>query len=298
VSAQNRPKARRAKMPEVLMRFHGGKGRLAAWVASHFPPHGIYVEPFAGMASVFFHKAPCRLEILNDLDGDLVNFFRVIQSPPTRDDLLALLALTPYSREEITHTFAEPRTDPVGRAADFCIRVSMSFNHVNREGCGFATRLNNNRCTDLEKWVKLPERILETAGRLKGVILENYPATKVIARYDDPDCLIYCDPPYHIGAKERFVHEQNHSVLAEMLHNTKSMVVLSGVESDLYERYYSNWHKVTKNSMNMKSGHVTDCLWMSPTAYEKWRDYGNSDCGQTQRDPVGANRPGQGYWVD
>src|SRR5574343_303278 len=85
------------------LRYFGGKFRLAPWIISQFPPHTVYVEPFGGGGSVLLRKLPAYHEVYNDLDGDVVNFFRVLREQP--DELLRAIDLTPYSREEQRQAF-------------------------------------------------------------------------------------------------------------------------------------------------------------------------------------------------
>lgn len=81
-----------------VLKYPGSKWRIADWIVSNMPPHDIYVDPFFGSGAVFFSKPESRLEVLNDIDGNVVNFFKVCRDHP--DDLARLLALTPYAREE------------------------------------------------------------------------------------------------------------------------------------------------------------------------------------------------------
>lgn len=95
-----------------ILRYHGGKWKIAPWIINHFPPHDIYVEPFGGGGSILFRKNPCRAEIYNDLDNEIVNVFRVIRDHLQADKLAGLCLLTPYSRSELDLA-NEPSTDPV-----------------------------------------------------------------------------------------------------------------------------------------------------------------------------------------
>src|SRR3546814_17290747 len=98
-----------------VIRYHGGKFRLAPWVIQHFPPHRCYVEPFGGAAGVLIQKPRAYAEVYNDMDGDIVNLFRVLRSQGASAMLTEALALTPYARDEFDAAY-EPTDDPVERA--------------------------------------------------------------------------------------------------------------------------------------------------------------------------------------
>ncbi len=108
------------------MRYHGGKFRVADWIMSHFPPHSTYVEPFGGSAGVMLQKSPVYAEIYNDLDGDVVNYFRVVRDPVLREELVAACVMTPYARAEF-HEAYQPTADPVEKARRLLVRASMGF---------------------------------------------------------------------------------------------------------------------------------------------------------------------------
>ncbi len=109
-----------------VIRYHGGKFRLAPWVIRHFPPHTCYVESFGGAAGVLMQKERAYAEVYNDLDGDIVNLFRVLQLEETREQLTRLLVLTPYARGEFDRAW-EPTADPVEQARRTIIRAQMGF---------------------------------------------------------------------------------------------------------------------------------------------------------------------------
>ena len=116
-----------------VLRYHGGKWKIAPWIISHFPEHDVYVEPFGGGASVLMRKTPVRTEIYNDLDGDIVNLFQVLRSPESASELSRQLALTPYARKEFDAAYTAT-SDSLERARRTIIRAFMG------QGSNAATR--------------------------------------------------------------------------------------------------------------------------------------------------------------
>ena len=108
------------------LRYHGGKFRLATWLMKMFPTHQTYVEPFGGGAGVLLRKPRSHLEVYNDLDGDVVTFFRVLQDTALRDRLAERLAFTPFARAEFDRAY-EPTVDPLERAARVAVRSWMGY---------------------------------------------------------------------------------------------------------------------------------------------------------------------------
>lgn len=83
---------------QSVLKYPGSKGRVANWIVGHIPPHDFYVEPFFGSGAVLFAKPRSKAEVVNDLDGNVVNFFRVCRDAP--EELARALYLTPCSRSE------------------------------------------------------------------------------------------------------------------------------------------------------------------------------------------------------
>lgn len=191
------PAVTNAQIRRPVLRYHGGKWRLAPWIISHFPKHSAYVEPFGGGASVLMQKEPSREEVYNDLDGDIVNVFRVLRNPFKAYILEHLLSLTPYAREEFEGAYEEAVSD-VEQARRTIIRAFMA------QGSGGATRndINGWRSRRVSSrwpvadWQSYPCEIPLFVERLRNVTIENRPAIDVIKRYDSTDTLIYADPPY------------------------------------------------------------------------------------------------------
>jgi DNA adenine methylase len=262
------------KRPAV--RYHGGKFRLAPWIVGFFPAHHTYVEPFAGGAGVLLRKEPSAVEIYNDLDGDVVNFFRVLRGAETRAQLLAALCLTPFSREEYKACFVAI-DDPVERARRFIARAQMGFgshsHNIANVANGWRAWGPNSRKNYARELFNLPEALSTAGERLANVNIEHQKAERVIARYDHADTLFYVDPPYvrseRTDQSKGYAHEMTdgeHEQLAWQLRQVKGKVVLSGYASALYDALYHDWRREEKNTAaNGQNGSVerTEVLWMN-----------------------------------
>ena len=166
-----------------VMRYHGGKWRLADWVISYFPSHHAYCEPFGGAASILFHKPRSTAEVYNDLDSEVVNVFRVLRDPDRGKELIRLLTLTPYAREEYLSTFDDETVDPIERARRMIIRAFMGYSSdaaTRGHRTGFRAQCEVNRYQPASQdWVGIPEGLMHWIERLQGVIIENINAPGV-----------------------------------------------------------------------------------------------------------------------
>ncbi len=255
-----------------VLRYYGGKWRLASWILSHFPPHRIYVEPFGGAASVLLRKPPAEIEVYHDLDGEVVNFFRVLREQPGA--LARAVALTPYARAE--YLLAHDSTDdPVERARRFAVRAWQGIGGATVQWrTGWRWRLDGRIVAE---WNRLPDVVRVAAERLKEVIIENLPAEAVIGRYDTPETLFYCDPPYLPATRSKwrekgYAHEmgeKEHRALAELLGSVRGMVIISGYDHPLYDEWYRGWRKVCRAARTQNGSVSAECLWLSPRAVER-----------------------------
>lgn len=261
-----------------VIRYHGGKFRLAPWVLQHFPPHTCYVESFGGAAGVLMQKERSYAEVYNDLDGDIVNLFRVFQAEQSRNALTELLVLTPYSREEFELAW-EPTENQVERARRTIIRAQMGFGSAGATKgiTGFRIDTKRKYGTAQSLWTKYPEQIAVIGQRLAGVLIENRPAIEVIKAHDDLGTLHYVDPPYMHGTRYKNavsgryyryeMTDADHRDLISTLLEAKGMVALSGYDSEIYRELLTGW-SMTSTSARISAGRGTssrqECLWLNP----------------------------------
>lgn len=243
-----------------VLRYHGGKFRLAAWIMSFFPTHTCYVEPFGGAAGVLIQKERVYAEVYNDLDTEVANFFKVLRDPALRAQLINAVVLTPYARTEFELSWLPlaDEGDIIESARRLCIRAQMGFGSAGatKGTTGFRIDTKRDYGTAQHLWTQYPAAIAAAGERLAGVLIENRPAIEVMAQHDAPDTLHFVDPPYvhstrtH-GGRKGYRHEMtddDHAALLDALCALKGMVVVSGYPTDLYNDRLASWERYTTSS--------------------------------------------------
>lgn len=258
--------------PARMLKYPGSKWRLADWIISHFPPHTTYLEPFFGSGAVFFTKEPSKVETINDLDGNVVNLFRVIRERP--EELAAQVEMTPWAREEYYLSYERPQ-DPLENARRFLVRYWQGFGSRLGNNAGWKNNIEG-RNSGLCVWQSLPERIKVVADRLKGVQIENQPAVQLIERYGFKTVLIYADPPYlwttrsdRAKGRKLYVHEMTeaeHIELLEALDRHPGPVLLSGYDSRLYNERLRHWVRRKAKATAEKGLARVEVLYLNPVA--------------------------------
>lgn len=237
----------------AIMGYYGSKHRSADWLIGLMPPHLGYVEPFAGSLSVLTRKPVVKLETVNDLDRDIMTFWRVLRD--RCEDLERACLLTPHARIEHAETLPL-RPDPydeVEHARRVWTRLAQGrAGQLRRTGWRHhqtSQRVGSGMAARLDQYVG---RFSAVATRLRNVSLECKPALEVIRDYGcDRTNLLYVDPPYlgstrtgnTSGYAVEMADEDAHRELAEALRECEAAVVLSGYPSPLYEDLYDGWHR-------------------------------------------------------
>lgn len=204
--------------------YIGGKRRVATQISRLIPEHTTYVEPFSGGAQVFFHKRPSRVEVLNDLDGEIVNFLRVCQQHPR--ELVRVMRYWIASRgwhAALAAQATDHLTD-IQRAARLLYLQKNSFGGlVRRQTFHYCvTKPSNYNPTRLRRLIET------TASRLARVQLECWPYERVLERYDRPSTFFYIDPPYVGLSLYRFnLTNDDFPDLAERLRALRGKFLLS-----------------------------------------------------------------------
>jgi DNA adenine methylase len=287
-----------------VMRYHGGKFRLAPKLVRLFPAHRVYTEVFGGGASVLMHKPRSYSEIYNDLDEEVVNVFRVLQEPKQARRLEAPLRLTPFARKEFELGYKATRSD-VERARRTIIRSFMGFGsssitRMKASRVGFNTRLssvmrtgfrwdaNQSGTTPASDWTTYPLQIPFFCQRLQGVTIECREALTILKKMDTAETLHYVDPPYPMNVRSgsggrkpehNYRHEMtdaHHEELAYTLNRLSGMVIISSYPGRLYEELFAGWQRIAWTggqfcSSNTHSQTRTECVWLNQAASDGLR---------------------------
>lgn len=255
--------ARQVKPP---FSYYGGKTSLATDIAGLLPPHEHYVEPFAGSLAVLLAKPPSRQETVNDLDGDLMTFWRVLRDYP--DELERRCALTPHARAEYEDSRDLGVPDDLERARRVFVRLTQGRSHSMRPTGWWFLRAKDTQ-SPANKTLSRASRIPNVARRIRSVTLEARDALDIIRDYGaEPDVCIYMDPPY-LGSTRatNYRHEmltnEAHTEFAEAANACTAKVVISGYDSPLYTDLFPGWHSTRLKGATTLSGATdrTEVLW-------------------------------------
>lgn len=245
------------------------------WILPLIPEHREYLEPFIGSGAVFLNKQPAMVECISDLDGRLVNFFRIVRTRV--DELVELLAITPYAREEFVDA-CDPSDDPLEDARRYFVRSTMSFGGITN----VIRRMNSYRMDVQESRTRLASCIskyntkIENLGnvmaRLRMAQIDNRSAFYLIPKFDKSTTFIYQDPPYHHDSRTNvndYKYEmttEDHERLAVINKQSKSMIMISHYDDEFYNRLYANWRKhlgpIRKTNLS-KTTVNREAVWMN-----------------------------------
>ena len=255
--------------------YYGGKERLGKWIIPMMPDHTTYVEAFGGSGSILFAKSPSKVEVYNDINGDLVNLFRVLRND--YDKFYWTLEYMPYSRYVYKH--CEEELDPednIDRAVITYLKYAQSFCGGFGNGWGYSVVQNQAR----KYWNRI-DRLGEVRDRLKGVQIDCRDAVELIKAFDSPETLFYLDPPYSFctrSTKKGYPFEmsdQQHEALLDAILDVEGMVMLSTFDGCLYNALKEYGWRPQKLDRKIASANnkligqqraKTEVVWMNPTA--------------------------------
>lgn len=250
---------------KIAFGWYGGKFSHLDWLLPLLPAAEHFCEPFGGSAAVLINRDPSPVETYNDLDGEVVIFFKVLRE--RADELTKAIGLTPFSREEFEYAIKHQED---GQLSDL-ERARLFFIRARQVRTGLAQKASSGRWANckltsragmsgaVSRWLGSVEGLSEITERLLRVQIENAPAVDIIKRYDSPQTLFYCDPPYthdarsDINAYKFEMDSDAHHELAEVLRSVKGMAAVSGYESPLMNKLYKGWRKVIGPVKNINS---------------------------------------------
>jgi len=274
---------RRSKM--IAFGYYGGKFSHLDFLLPLLPTTFThFCEPFGGSAAVLINRPPAPVETYNDLDSEVVNFFHCLRDHG--DELIRLISLTPFSRQELVKACRpEPDLSAIERARRFFVRARQTrtgLAQTSSEGRWAHCVLTSRACMAgaVSRWLGSVEGLPQIVQRLQRVQIENAPAIEVIRRYDSQSTLFYCDPPYPHEARgdsKAYSYEMTdgeHEELAEVLRSVQGAVAVSGYRCSLMDRLYRDWIRVDANTRlcNSSKGKRTESVWVN---------YDPESCSQT-----------------
>jgi DNA adenine methylase len=268
------PRSRRRR--KIVFGWYGGKFSHLEWLLPLLPTCRQYCEPFSGSAAVLLNRDPSQVETYNDVDGDVVNFFRVLRD--RQDEFIRAITLTPFSREDYYIAIYGKTTgiSDLERARRFYIRARQTRTGLAQTATlgRWANCKNTSRAGMsgvVSRWLGGIGCLEEIAERLLRVQIENRPAVDVVKLYDDPGTLFYCDPPYlHATRGDNKAYgfemdEEEHVALARALNECRGMVAVSGYRCDLMDELYNGWRRFdapVKQCHSVKKARQ-ESLWMN-----------------------------------
>lgn len=268
--------------------YFGAKQRLASRIIEMLPPHNAWVEAFCGSAVVTLNKSKAPIEVINDLDGNIVNLFKVLRDRST--ELCRAVALTPYARDEFRLCRAGVViSDDLERARRFLVATMMTINGTSgstHSGLSFSdSYIRGGREARVNRWYQLPERLEKVVERLRSVRVENKNALRLVEQYAHrPATLMYLDPPYLMDRRHTYSMDVNeaefHEQLLERCTQSQCMIILSGYTNTLNSKYLNPKSGWTETSLATKTRGTdgidtnrTEVLWFN-NAFKKAKDVG------------------------
>lgn len=267
------------RQPSPPIKWHGGKTYLAARIVGMMPEHIHYVEPFFGGGAVFFRKPPELIdghsEVINDVYGELVTFWRVLQSSEHFPDFERRVALTPFAKPVWEQSLDIASHDPIDRACAFFVRYRQSRQGLGRDFATMSrTRTRRGMNEQVSSWLSAVDGLAEAHERLSRVAIYCEQASDLIRREDDSNTFFYCDPPYITttrvvkNAYSCEMTDEQHQELLQALAGIRGKFLLSGYPNSLYDEAarQHGWNRFDIKIDNKASSQKvkptkTECLW-------------------------------------
>ncbi|MCB1305129.1 MAG: DNA adenine methylase [Leptospiraceae bacterium] len=262
----------------IAFNYYGSKFTYVDWLQEHFPVNYRdlhFVDVFCGSMAVTLNKPYSKIDTANDINSEVVNFFKVLREHP--EELITLLRLTPVSREEYDLAWIrDDSIDPIEKARRFYVRSRQSFyglgsQRQNKGWYAAKTKSCSNFGETVNKWHNAIDKLWPVVDRLMHIQIENQDFRNLIPAMDFEGVFFYCDPPYPEecrNSKNNYQHEfeiRDHEELAGLLHAVKGRAMISSYDCPLMRRLYKDWNmaKAPVKRNNIRSGVVQECIWMN-----------------------------------
>jgi DNA adenine methylase len=263
--------------------YFGSKLRIAAKMCDRLPLHSCWVELFCGSAAMTLAKLPAPIEVINDINGEIFNFYQQLRDHG--DDLLRKIELTPYARAELELSRRSTgRISKLERARRFFVAAMMAVNGsfgAAKGGFSFSNSYSRNWLeARVNRWNSMPEYLIAVVERLKKARIENKDAVDLLDEFSDrPATLMYLDPPYFGRRVKGYDHDANseefHEGLLNAARKAKCMVFISGYDSDLYNDLLTKrdgWRRETLEAItkgnNGKCFARSEVIWFNQVYLE------------------------------
>lgn len=262
------------KVTRSIMKYHGGKWRIAPVLIPFLVDHDTYVESCGGAGSMLLRKKRSKVEVYNDVNGAVVNVFRVARDEP--EALAEALRLTPFARDELEAVCLDtgPTDDVVELARRTLVRSFFSVSSA-----GQSISLFHATPQAAKSWALYPDHIAAYTERLQGVVIENRDAKRVIEKFDSPTTLHFIDPPYvaetRSTQKATYAHDMDagmHEELVECVKNLKGYVYLCSYKNPIYDAL--GWPAIRVSTLNMFRKEQVDTVYVNPAAQDQMAKQG------------------------
>ena len=241
------------KRKVAAFRWRGGKYFDLPFILP-FMPRDIhhFIDVFGGSAAVIINMPATPIMTYNDIDGEIVNFFRVLRNSPQH--LITQLLLTPYSREEYGDCLKiDTPCTPQERARRFYVRMRQTMLGMGGQDDLprrlWARVLNHKTNAELQQWLSGIDKLREIADIFQSIQIENEKALDLIRKMDSDGVFFYCDPPYVLDERrsdwkyKNDMTDAEHEALAGALGKVKARVMVSGYPGKLYDRLFAKWRR-------------------------------------------------------
>lgn len=264
-------------MDGPVLRYYGAKWGQSEWIQSHFPNHIHYVEPCGGSGAVLTTKRRSKIETYNDLDEEVVTFFRVLRDKPAQ--LVYAISHTPWSRQEFelasTH---DPTVSDLETARRFWVRQAFSFGAgPANPGKGMRVNIHDVKSEPFKDLIRLRSRLLDVSKRWRSVQIESADMYNIFDRYDGETTLFYIDPPYVSDTRNKSNQykfewsDEDHGIFLDRVKGLKGFVVISGYRNEMYDDalLIDEWASIDQEFTGQSGSRRVETLYLCPkTAQE------------------------------